>query len=204
VRQELIPLWLAFTLGCGSGAVQLSHEEYGRLPREYRLELFDAENDLVIARNRRDEAADHRADAERALADLNHRWDRTTKRLSSSGQAAKLPKARHVFDMNVAYLASQVDVADAGIRRAEAETRVRQARLEVVAQRQAARIGRATVASIKPFEEAVTKLEGKLKAASAAEAELRTRVQTQLNAWKVAEDDYAATANDYDTGVWEE
>jgi hypothetical protein len=205
VTHWIVPLALlaALVLGCGSGATHLSREEYARLPREYKLELFDAENDLVIARNRQDEAEDRKDTAERALAELNRTWDRTNKRLASTGQAAKIPRARHVFDMNVAYIASQISVAEAGINRAAAETEVRAARLELVAQRQAARIGRATTGSIKPFEANVAKLDDKLKAASTAEVDLRTRVQAQLTAWKVAEDEYVAAAGDYDTGVWE-
>ena len=199
----LVALATLFTFGCGSGAIQLTRDEYSRLPREYRLELFDAQNDLVIARNRQDEAEDKKEDAERALSELNARWDRTSKRLSSSGQAAKIPRARHVFDTNVAYISSQIDVAAAGILRAEAETRVRQARLELVGQRQAARIGRATTGAIKPFEANVAKLDEQLKAATTAEVDLRAKVQAQLTAWKVAEDEFVAAASDYDTGVWE-
>jgi hypothetical protein len=204
-RPILVPaLAMAFMLGCGSGAVQLTREEYARLPREYRLELFDAENDVVIARNHEEEAEDRKAAAEQTLTDLAQRWKRTNQRLSSSGQAAKLPRARHVYDTNVAYVASQVDVASAAIRRAQAETRLRRAHLELVSQRQAARIGRATVGSIKPFEATVAALENKLKAATTAEVDLRTKVQTHLNAWKVAQDEFAAAASDFDTGVWEE
>jgi chromosome segregation ATPase len=188
---------------CGSGATILSREEYSRLPHEYRLEIFDAENDVVIARNREEEALDHKAEAEKTLAELEDGWKKTSARLSASGQAAKVSKARHVLDTDVAYVEAQIDVASAAIRRAEAETSVRRARLELVRQRQAARVGRATVGSIKGFEDRVASLENKLKAATAAEVELRTKVQGKLNAWKVAEDEYAASTNDYDTGVWE-
>ncbi len=204
MSHRIILLALAFTLGCGSSSVQLTREEYARLPREYRQEIFDAENGLVIARNREDEARDREATAERALSDLQQKWKRTSKALAASGQAAKVPKARVVFEANEAYVASQIDVAAAGIRRAEAETRLNRARLELVRQRQFARIGRATVGSLKPLEENVATYENKLKAASAAEVDLRTRVQNQLNAWKVAEDGFVAGSGDYDTGVWGE
>jgi hypothetical protein len=203
--------WLVFVVagcalagtGCGSGPTRLTREEYARLPREYRLEIFDAENDVVIARNREEEAQDHKAEAERTLAELNRGWKRTNARLGASSQAGNLPRARHVFDADVAYVEAQIDVASAAIRRAEAETALRKARLELVRQREAARIGRATVASVKGFEGNVAALEQKLKVAVAAEVELRTKVQGKLNAWKVAEDEYAASTNDYDTGVWE-
>jgi hypothetical protein len=200
----LLVLVLASAFGCGSGAVELTREEYARLPNEYRLELFDAENDLVIARNRQDEAEDQKAAAERSMRDLADTWKRESQRLSASGQAAKVSQARHVYDVRIAYVGSEVDVASATIRAAEAETRLRRARLELVRQRQAARIGKATVSSIKPLEDNVKVFEGKLKTVTASLVELRTKVQAQLNAWKVAEDEYAKTTNDYDTNVWQE
>jgi len=189
--------------GCGSGAVVLTHEEYSRLPHDYRLEVFDAENDVVIARNREEEARDHKTAAEKTLSELEDGWKKTNTRLSASGQAAKIPRAKQVFDANVDYIEAQIDVASASIRRAEAETAVRRAQLELVRQRQAARIGRAAVGSIKRFEDRITALENKLKSATATEVEQRTKVQGKLNAWKVAEDAYATATNDYDTGVWE-
>jgi hypothetical protein len=188
---------------CASGPTILAQDEYDRLPREYRLEIFDAENDVVIARNREEEARDHRAEAEQTLADLEQGWKRTNARLGASTQAANLPRARRVFDADVAYVETQIDVASAAIGRAEAETALRKARLDLVRQRQAARIGRVAVGSIKGFEGRVASLEQRLKAATASEVELRTKVQGKLNAWKTAEDEYAAATSDYDTGVWE-
>jgi len=204
VSRRVVFLALALTLSCAPSVVRLTPDEYERLPRDYRQEIFDAENDLVIARNRLDEATDRKDAAERSLTDLSQKWQRTSQALSTSGQAAKVPKARKVFDTNVAYTTSIIDVAAAAIRRAEADVRVSRARLYLVRQRELARIGRVTVGSLKPLEDAVKDLETKLKATSAEEIELRTRVQTQLNAWKVAEDEYAASSGDYDTGVWGE
>jgi hypothetical protein len=199
-------IWIAALIlsGCGSGSVAISHEEFIGLPREYRQEIFDAENDLVIARNREGDARDKQGTAQQALSDLYARWDRTAKALSTAGQAAKVSGARKVFDMNVAYVASQVDVAAAVIRTAEAGTRLSRARLDLVKERQLARIGRAALGSIKPLEDKVLAAEQQLKATAAAEVDLRTRVQKQLNAWKLAEDAYVASSGDYDTGVWGE
>jgi hypothetical protein len=189
--------------GCGSGPTFLTRDEYARLPREYRLEIFDAENDVVIAKNREEEAQDRRADAEKTLAEVEQGWKRTNARLSGSTQAANLPRARRVYDADVAYVETQIDVATAAIRRAQAETALRKAQLDLVRQREAARIGRAAVGSIKGFEARVASLEQRLKGATAAEVELRTKVQGKLSAWKTAEDEYAAATSDYDTGVWE-
>ncbi len=202
MKRPIVLAALALTLGCGSSGVHLTHDEYERLPRDYRQEIFDAENDLVIARNSGDEAADRKAAAERALDDLDQTWRRTTQRLSSSGQSAKIGKARVVHESHVAYATALIDVAGAAVRRAAADASLSRGRLYLVRQRQLARIGRATTVSLRPLEDAVGELERKSKAASADELSLRARVQPQLSAWKAAEDGYVATSGDYDTGVW--
>lgn len=202
MRPRGILLGLALMLGCGSSGVRLTHDELERLPRDFRQEIFDAENDLVIARNRLDDASDRKVNAERAFAALASKWQQLDQHLSASKQTAYLPKAQKVFDANVAYARSLVDVAAAGVARAEADVPLTRSRLYLVRQRQLARIGRASVASLKPLEDTVKDLEAKLKAASGEEIDLRTRVQTLFSAWKAAEDDYVAASGDYDTGVW--
>jgi hypothetical protein len=113
-----------------------------------------------------------------------------------------IPKARNAFDLNVECATALVDVAHAAIGKAELDVRLNRARLHLVRQRQLARIGRATLASLKPFEDAVADLERSLKVASSEEVESRARVQSRLNAWKAAEDQYVAATGDYDTGIW--
>jgi len=77
--------------------------------------------------------------------------------------------------------------------------------LALVRQRQLARIGRVTGASLKPLEAAVATLETSLKAATTAATAVRTRAENGLEAWKAAEDEYArASGGDYDTVVWAE
>jgi hypothetical protein len=188
------------TAGCGAGAIGLTREEYERLPREYRQEIFDAENDVVIARNRLDEATEREAAAERAQAELGLRWQKTSQRLLNSRMSAMIPKAHNVFDMSVACATALVDVAQAAIRKTEVDVQLNRARLHLVRQRQLARIGRATLASLKPLEDAVADLDRTLKAASSDEVESRTRVQTRLNAWKAAEDQYVGATGDYTPG----
>jgi hypothetical protein len=179
---------------CGSS--ELSHAEYERLPRDARQEIFDAENDLVIARNRQDDAEERKRAAERARGDLDQRWKRTSERLG-----AKVGTVRKVFDANIAYLDSEVDVAASDIRETRAGTDLNRARLELARQRELARIGRATVGSLKLLEGKVTSLEAAVKAAATAATAARTRASTQLEAWKTAEDSYAQTG-DYDAIVW--
>jgi hypothetical protein len=193
----------ASVLGCGSGVVSISPSEFDRLPRESRQEIFDAENDLVIAHNRQDDAEDHKRDAQAASSKLEDRWSRMSKRLAASGQQAKVPLARKVFDAQEAYLASEVQVAGAEIEQARVETDLSRARLVLVRQRQLARIGRVTVASLDPLEKSVTRLEASFKQASVATNAVRTSAEKALDTWKTAEDDYTRTSGgDFDTVVW--
>jgi hypothetical protein len=188
-------------LGCSSGMVHLSHDEYERLPRDSRQEIFDSENDLVIARNRQDDAVEHREKAERAIDELEERWQRASKRLTATGQAGRISQARKVFDTQKVYLDSEVEVAKASITTTEAGTDVARARLQLVRGRQLARIGRVTVGSLKPLEEKVASIDAQVKSATNAENALRARAQGQLDAWKAAQDSYARSTGDYDTAV---
>jgi uncharacterized membrane protein YccC len=192
-------------LGCGSTVVAISPSEFDRLPRESRQEIYDAENDLVIARNRQDDAEDHKRDAQAATSKLEDRWARMQKRLGSSGQAAKAPMARKVFDAQEAYLSAEIGVASAEIDQASVETDLSRARLLLVRQRQLARIGRVTAASLDPLQKTVTALEASFKKASVQTNAVRTGAERQLESWKAAEDDYTRTSGgDFDTVVWAE
>jgi hypothetical protein len=199
----LLPALLAApSLGCGSSGVQISHDELERLPRDSRQDIFDAENDLVIAHNRQDDAADRREKLEREEDEVEQTWKRASTRLNASGQGGKVSQARKIFDSRRAYLDSEIDVAKASMATTEAGTDLARARLQLVKARQLARIGRATVASLKPLEDNVASLDARVKAAASAEGGLRSKAQTQLAGWKAADDSYARATGDYDTGVW--
>lgn len=187
--------------GCSSGIVHLSHDEFERLPRDSRQEIFDAENDLVIARNRQDDAVERKEKTEQSIDELEQRWKRADKRLNASGQGARSSQARRVFDAQKVYLESEVEVAQATITTSEEGTELSRARLQLVRGRQLARIGRVTVASLKPLEEKLASIDTRVKASSAAETTLRVRAQAQLDAWKAAQDSYARSTGDYDTAV---
>jgi hypothetical protein len=191
------------TLGCSS---LISHADYDRLPHDARQEIFDAENDLIIARNREDAAEDRRQAFKQALAELDSRWERTAQHLAKSPAAAgRGPQARKVRDAQEAYLSAELQVAEVEIQTTRLDTAVSRARLALVRQRQLARIGRVTGASLKPLEAAVAAREANQKAATVAATTVRTRAEQGLEAWKAAEDEYArASGGDYDTVVWGE
>jgi multidrug resistance efflux pump len=140
-----------------------------------------------------------------ALNDLDVRWQRTTQRLTAAGQGARIPQARTVRDARAAYLAAEAQVASSEIQTTRIETELSRAQLALVRQRQLARIGRVTGASLKPLEAAVVSFKANLKAATTAATAVRTRAEQGLEAWKAAEDEYArASGGDYDTVVWAE
>jgi len=53
---SLVGRGLLLAGACGTSAPSLSRAERDRLPRDARQEIFDAENDVIIAHNRQDEA----------------------------------------------------------------------------------------------------------------------------------------------------
>ena len=110
---------------------------------------------------------------------------------------------RFHVDSNRAYLNSQLDLAKSTIKTTRQTTELSRARLDLVRQRQLARIGRVTNESLKPLETKVTDCEKDLKSLQQEEANVRAKVETQLDAWKTAEDAYIHASNDYDTGIWE-
>ncbi len=199
-------LAMAFAMLTSAGCSGfIGRSDFDRLPHDARQEIFDAENDLVIARNREDTAEDRKKAMSQELSDLDVRWQRTEKRLTAANQGAKIPQARTVRDARASYLASEVQVASSEIQTTRLETDLSRARLALVRQRQLARIGRVTGASLKPLEAAVATLEASLKAATTAATAVRTRAENGLEAWKAAEDEYArASGGDYDTVVWAE
>jgi hypothetical protein len=204
ILSMLMPLAVVVVAGCSSNTVHLSREEFDRLPRDSRQEIFDAENDLVIARDQADDAVEKKQAAERSLGELDQRLKRATGRLTGSGKAARIEQVRQVFAKHRGYVNAQIDVASATIRTSALQTSLSRARLQLTRLRQLARVGRVTDSSLKPFEDAVAALEKRVKDASKSETDLRAKAQTQLDGWKSAEDSYARAAGDYDTGIWEE
>src|SRR5262249_48817133 len=99
----------------------------------------------------------------------------------------------------------EIDVASAEIDQAEAETELSRARLLLVRQRQLARIGRVTAASLDPLQASVTTLEAAFKKTAAQTTAIRAHAEHQLETGKAAEDAYTrSSGGDFDTVVWAE
>jgi hypothetical protein len=204
----MIPLrWPAVLLlllgACGTSAPSLSRNERDRLPRDARQEIFDAENDVIIARNRQDEAMDRLRAVREAMDQLDERQERSEKRLSSTpGGSSRISALRKVTRAEQDYLDARQDVAKAEVEVAAQETITARARLHLVKQRQLVRIGKEPLASLKDFEKAIEEEEAKVKEKRASSLDLRSKAQSSLDAWKAAQEAYASQSGDFDSGVW--
>lgn len=203
---KLLQPWLAglcLLAACGSTAPSLSRDERERLPLDGRQEIFDAENDLIIARNRADLASDQLRDVESALAELDGIEKRYERRLAANpATAGRIPLLRKVVRTERDYLEARREVALAEVTVAIQEIRIGQVRVDLVKQRQLVRIGKAPFASLPVFERAIDEQEAKGKQTRASSVDLRTKAQGLLDLWKSTQAKYAAETGDFDSGIW--
>ena len=198
--------WLAglcLLAACGSTAPSLSRNERERLPLDGRQEIFDAENDLIIARNRADLAGEQLRSVESALTELDGILDRSESRLAANpATAGRIPLLRKVVRTESDYLDARRDVALAEVAVAAQEIHIAQVRLNLVKQRQLVRIGRAPSTSLAAFERAIDEQEAKGKQTRSSSLDLRTKAQGLLDLWKQTQAGYAAQTGDLDSGIW--
>jgi hypothetical protein len=198
--------WLAGVLllaACGSTVPSLSRAERERLPLDGRQEIFDAENDLIIARNRADLAADHLRSLDETIAGLDDVETRYERRLAGTPTGSqRTPLLRKVARAERDYLDARREVATAEVVVAKQEIRIAQVRVDLVKQRQLVRIGRAPFASLTSFERAIDVEEAKGKETRSSSLDLRTKAQKLLDLWKYMQADYARQTGDFDSGIW--
>ena len=198
--------WLAglcLLAACGSTAPSLSRNERERLPLDGRQEIFDAENDLIIARNRADLAGDQLRGVESALAALDDIEKRSERRLAGNpATSGRIPQLRKVVRAESDYLDARRDVALAEVAVAAQEIRIAQVRVELVKQRQLARIGKAPSATLAGFERTIDDQEAKGKQTRSSSLDLRTKAQRLLDLWKYMQAEYATQTGDFDSGIW--
>jgi len=198
--------WLAglcLLAACGSAVPSLSRNERERLPLDGRQEIFDAENDLIIARNRADLADDQLHGVESALAELDRILKRSESRLAANpATTGRIPLLRKVVRTERDYLDARRDVALAEVTVAAQEIRIAQVRVDLVKQRQLVRIGKAPFASLAAFERAIDEQEAKGKQTRSSSFDLRTKAQGLLDLWKYTQAEYAVQTGDFDSGIW--
>ena len=203
---KLLQPWIAglcLLVACGSTAPSLSRDERERLPLDGRQEIFDAENDLIIARNRADLASDQLRDVESTLAELDGIEKRYERRLDANpATAGRIPLLRKVVRTERDYLEARREVALAEVTVATQEIRIAQVRVDLVKQRQLVRIGKAPFASLPAFERTIDEEEARGKQTRASSLDLRTKAQRLLDLWKFTQAKYAAETGDFDSGIW--
>jgi hypothetical protein len=203
IRSQVWLAGLCLLVACGSTAPSLSRNERERLPLDGRQEIFDAENDLIIARNRADLASDQLRNVESALDELGSILKRSESRLAgNSATTGRIPLLRKVVGAERDYLDARRDVALAEVVVAAQEIRIAQTRVDLVKQRQLARIGKAPVTSLAAYERAIDVQEAKGKETRSSSLDLRTKAQGLLDRWKYTQAQYAAQTGDYDSGTW--
>lgn len=194
---------LCLLAACGSTAPSLSRAERERLPLDGRQEIFDAENDLIIARNRADLARDQLRTLEGTLAGLDDVETRYERRMAATPTASlRTPLLRKVARAERDYLDARREVAIAEVGVAVQEIRIAQSRVDLVKQRQLVRIGKAPFASLTGFERAIDVEEAKGKETRSSSLDLRSRAQKLLDLWKYMQADYARQTGDFDSGIW--
>jgi hypothetical protein len=186
---------------CGSRP-RVEPQAIRRLPRDARQAVYEAENDVVIAKNRRDEARlelarlDDERDAARA------QWKRSEERLKKSGGGDRIGKARHVLDARLSYLSAEEETADAALDRADVEVDLARARVEEERFAQAVRYGVAPEAGLAVFQGQVKKLDDAARGAEKKQLDLHAKAIKAFEVWKDAAVEYARATQDLDTGVW--
>ena len=197
------PLILTLLAACGSTVPSLSRAERERLPLDGRQEIFDAENDLVIALNRVDLARDQRSSVRAAEDGLDEVQKSCERRLTAiPAQAGNIPALRKAIRTERDYLEARGEVASAEVAVAQQEVHIARARLDLVKQRQLVRIGKAPLASLKAFEQAIDDQEAKGKQVRSTALDLRTKAQGLLDLWKYSQAEYAGQTGDWDSGIW--
>jgi hypothetical protein len=168
-----------------------------------RQEIFNAENDLIIARNRADQAQDQLRSVENYLDLLDVKFEQSKKRITSQPTSSiHLPLFQKTYVAQEVYLKSRREVGRAEVKVAKQDIRIARVRLDHVLQRQLVRIGKAPLASLDFFEKTILEEEAESNNLRSASLDLRTKAQTLLDAWKTAQDDYARQTNDFDSGIW--
>jgi hypothetical protein len=196
-------LWLVLLVGgCGGSNLNLTQDEVDRMPYESRLTIYDGENDVVIARSRRDEATRQIVALKHESDDLDKRLDRSIERFKKAKQNDRISPLKKAISARQKYLSAQISTSEAAVRSADVGIAVARARLDAVKQRQLARTGRATAATIEEYEAKVASLQKWEKETQRRELDIRVEAQKVFETWKQAEEEYARATGDFDSGIW--
>jgi hypothetical protein len=197
-------LGLLFALFAGACATEgeLSRTLYKRLPRDARMAIYDRENDLTIAKSRRDEALAQLAEIGRRKDELSQALKTGEARLKKSGHGERSGGLRKMAGARRAFYDAQAKTAKMAMKYAEAEIDAATARLEQARQQQLIRFGLAQESTLVPFDATVKQREKDATQAQRQELDARAQQQQVFTNWKAAEEQYASSTGDFDAGIW--
>lgn len=202
MRRALLTLSLVVSAGCVPEA-QLSPDVLIRLQRDARVEIYDRENDLAIARGRADDVLVRKEQVRRQLDELEGFTKQVKARLAKNENGAEQAAAYgRTLAAKRAFLIVQLRQLDAALDAAEAQAAAARARLEQTRQRQLVITGRAVQASLDRFDKAVELSDKRVRDAERREADARLEAERAFSNWKASEAEYAKSTGDYDTGIW--
>jgi hypothetical protein len=187
--------------GCAAPKAAISAELIARLPYDGRAAIYDRENDVTIARDRRDDARLQVERLDNEIDELSARWNRTEQRLNKIGGGARIGACRYMFEAKKSYLKAELKYAEADVDYEDEEVKAALARLEKARSAQLVRYGLAPESKMAPFDQAERVANDKAKAAEKRKSDLRVEQQKAFDAWKAAEDSFFATG-DFDAGIW--
>src|SRR5205814_6873095 len=122
-----------------------------RMERDARIEVYDRENDVAIARGRQDQVRLRAAALRRELGELDEQGKRIAARLRKAG-GGRAEKYERPLNSHRAFIEAQLRLADAARATAEIGVDGAVARLEQTRQRQLVRTGRAVAVTLQPFD----------------------------------------------------
>jgi len=201
LRWSVVILLLTGT--CGTSAPSLSRVERERLPRDARQEIFDAENDVIIARNAKTRQKN-------VFAPCARRWTNSTSaRVAAKSGCPHPPDGRRGCQP----CARSPVLNRTILRRASTSRNPTQTWPSRKSSRPApaltwssngssCALARCHWLHSKDFEKAIETQEAKGKQRRASSLDLRSKVQARLDAWKAAQEGYASQTGDFDSGVW--
>jgi hypothetical protein len=187
--------------GCATPEARLTADVLARMQREARVEIYDRENDLAIARGKEDDARLRIEALGAQLEGLDKYGAGVRARLAKLG-GDKATRWDPALSARRAYLVAQRRLAEASRALAEENVTAAHARLEQTRQRQLVRTGRALASSLAPFDASVGASEKRLRELERRDQDLRLEAEKAFETWKGAEDEFARATSDYDTGVW--
>jgi hypothetical protein len=172
-----------------------------RLPKDSRAAIYEGENDVTIAKNRRDDAQATMDRLRAELDALDHRADRAKAR-ASRGSAGNASGIGRVSDAKRAYLEAEREAAGFGRERAEAEIALARGRLERTRKAQLVRVGLLPEGDLAPYDQAERALDASLREAEKRELDKHTAALKRFEDWKRTEDEYTRATGDFDNLVW--